>query len=695
MISDLTSIFTWWLSIFGLSLLSLPIVFRIFSKFWDKGYIFAKTISLILFTYFTLVLGVFKILPFNYLGLSALVIIFLAVDGLFLIRHRRYLDFFATIKKNFPIFLIEELIFLIILLIWSLIRGFSPDIEGLEKYMDWGFVNTALRSQFWPPIDMWFSGQTINYYYFGHLIFALITKVSQVPSSIGYNLSIATVCSLTFTSAFSLVSNITHLSLPKINYKKIVTAGLISALLLTFGGNLHSVFKITKLNYTQNNSHIVFTQAAWTKAFSSYWYPDATRFIGHDPDTNDKTIHEFPIYSFVVSDLHGHMNDIFIVIFFLAFLFAAYKTKNISHNFIATISGFILSICYMTNAWDFAVYGLVLAIFTFLINFQNNGPKSLIKTIFNGFLVIVFWYIFSYPFSLKFTPMMEGIKISDGHSPFYQLFVLYGGFWLICLPFVVKIIQLLLQKQLKKINYSHLFIFSLIVTATILIIIPELVYIKDIYIYEHRRANTMFKLVYQAFMLYSLAGGYILINSSTLFKSAFKNFYKVIFALIFVIHLIYPYFAIKSYYNDLKDYKGLDGLKYLESLYPDNYQAILWINKNISGQPVMLEAPGDSYTTFDQVSSATGLPTVQGWIVHEWLWRGGYDAPAARQKDVNTIYESTDLSEIKSLINKYKIQYIFVGAKEYEKYADLDPKKFENIGAKIIFQSGQTTIYQL
>jgi len=353
MLSDFYCILFWWLSIFGLSLLSLPIVFHIFSKFWDKGYIFAKTISLILITYFTLILGVFKILPFNFWGLSALIVIFLALDGLFLIRHHRYLDFFATIKKNFAIFLSEELVFLLILTVWSLIRGFAPDIEGLEKYMDWGFVNTALRSRFWPPIDMWFSGEVINYYYFGHLIFALITKISGVVSSVGYNLSISTVCSLTFTSAFCLVSNITHLSLPKISLKKIITAGLISALLLTFGGNLHSAFKITKLNYTQNSNHFVFTPSAWTKAFSSYWYPDATRFIGHDPDTQDKTIHEFPIYSFVVSDLHGHMNDIFIVLFFLAFLFAAYQTKNISPNLIAAISGLILSICYMTNAWDF------------------------------------------------------------------------------------------------------------------------------------------------------------------------------------------------------------------------------------------------------------------------------------------------------------------------------------------------------
>jgi uncharacterized membrane protein len=159
--------------------------------------------------------------------------------------------------------------------------------------------------------------------------------------------------------------------------------------------------------------------------------------------------------------------------------------------------------------------------------------------------------------------------------------------------------------------------------------------------------------------------------------------------------MFYPYFGIKSYYGNLKNYKGLDGLKYLEKLYPDNYKAVLWINQNISGQPVMLEAAGDSYTTFNQVSSATGLPTIEGWIVHEWLWRGGYDAPAARQTEVETIYNSSDLSEVKDILFKYNIEYIFVGAKEYEKYENLDPQKFEKIGGEVVFQSGQTSIYRL
>jgi uncharacterized membrane protein len=158
--------------------------------------------------------------------------------------------------------------------------------------------------------------------------------------------------------------------------------------------------------------------------------------------------------------------------------------------------------------------------------------------------------------------------------------------------------------------------------------------------------------------------------------------------------MIYPFFAIKSFYG-LKNYQGLWGLGYLQTEYPDNFAAINWMNANISGQPVILEAAGDSYTTFDQVSVSTGLPTVEGWIVHEWLWRGGYDAPAARQNDVEKIYEATNPTVARSLLQKYSVKYVFVGSMEREKYPALNESIFSDLGAKIVFESGQTRVYQL
>lgn len=696
MLADLNFIIHWWFLIFLLSLSTLPITLFLFKKFWDKGYIFSKIISIVFLSYLIFIAGVFKLLTFTNLNLLIILLIILFLNILFIKHKNNFSNFKKIIKENYKIFIFQEFIFLAVLITWSLVRGFSPDIEGLEKYMDWGFVNSALRSKFLPPIDMWFASETINYYYFGHIIFAVLTKLSQISSTITYNLSIASVAALTFSSVFSLASNLVFLSLKKINFKKIIIAGLISALLLTFGGNLHWLYKITQINI-QDNNKLVLTKEAIVKAATKYWYPDATRFIGYDPDVKDKTIHEFPIYSFVVADLHGHMNDIPITLFFMAFLLASsFFISPLINYFVIIISGFTLSITYMTNAWDFAIYGFLFAIFTFFINLKNDQKTTIKKTLINGILTIACWFIFSLPFSLNFTPMGSGIRISDIHTPFYQLFILYGGFWLIILPLLILLIRKSLIKNWKlKIKNSDLFILSLITVATFLIIIPEIVYLKDIYIYEYRRANTMFKLVYQAFIMYALVSGYVFYKTRLLLKSKIlKILYGLLFTLIFAIHLTYSYFAIKSFYGQ-KDYQGLYGLNYLKKDFPDNLEAINWINKNISGQPVMLEAVGDSYTTFNQISVATGLPTVQGWVVHEWLWRGGYDQPKQRQDNVQVIYESNDLNRVKNLIQKYNIEYIFISKNEYEKYSKLNEDNFKKIGGQIIFQSGETKIYQL
>lgn len=690
MLADFKLILIWWLVVFFLSCLSLPFIFLIFKNFWDKGYLFAKIFSISVLTYSIFVLSFIKLLPFNNFSLLLILFGFLLFNCFYLIRKKRYKDFFSVLKNNYKIFIFEEFLFWLILVGWSFVRGFAPDIEGLEKFMDWGFVNSALRSQFLPPKDMWFSGEIINYYYFGHLMFAVLTRLSGIASSITYNLSIATVCALTFTSGFSLVSNFIFIFFKKkFNLIFIVLPALISAILLTFGGNLHTVYRLTKNGINQESI---------LKASQNYWYPDATRFIGYDPDTTDKTIHEFPVYSFVVADLHGHMNDIPIIIFFMAFLFAiSLETFSFLNISLIVFSGFFLSLAYMTNAWDFAIYGLLFAFFFFFSLLKQNKFKiAFFSTLLNGFLIILSWFIFNLPFSINFIPMTDGFRLSDMHSPFYQLFILYGGFWSICLPFVIYLIHLFFKQKnkFKNLSPSDTFVFSLICLATLLIIIPEIFYIKDIYTADYRRANTMFKLVYEAFIMYSLCSGYVLIRISFSLKSLIlRNSYKLLFFIIFLCHLVYPFFAIKSFYG-LEKYQGLWGLNFLKRNYSDNLAAIQWINKNIEGQSVMVEATGDSYTTFNQISVATGLPTIEGWLVHEWLWRDGYEKPAARTEDVRKIYESTDMKEVKNILKKYSVSYIFVGAKEYEKYPKLNEKKFFQIG-KIIFQSGNTKIYKL
>jgi uncharacterized membrane protein len=213
----------------------------------------------------------------------------------------------------------------------------------------------------------------------------------------------------------------------------------------------------------------------------------------------------------------------------------------------------------------------------------------------------------------------------------------------------------------------------------------------------------MFKIAYQVFIILSLSSGYIVIRlfgeiKSYIKKSLLKKLFVLIYLffalLLFLVISIYPLFAISSYYNNLKTYSGLSGTKYLENLYPDDSKAIAWINKNISGQPNLLEAQGDSYTDYERISVNTGLPTVIGWTVHEWFWRNDYGVVASRINDVKTIYETNDALFAKQLITRYKVSYVYVGGLERQKYPNLNENKFNQLG-KIIFTSGQTKIYKI
>jgi uncharacterized membrane protein len=201
----------------------------------------------------------------------------------------------------------------------------------------------------------------------------------------------------------------------------------------------------------------------------------------------------------------------------------------------------------------------------------------------------------------------------------------------------------------------------------------------------------MFKLVFQAFIMLSIVSVYVIARiAQTRFRFVFLPFAFILIALV----MTYPYLAVNSYYGELKTYKGLHGTEYLHTLYPDDYAGILWLNAYVKNQPVILEAQGDSYTDYGRVSSNTGLPTVLGWTVHEWLWRGDYGIPAPRIEEVKNLYESSDLSLTKDLINKHDIQYVFIGKLEYDKYPKLNEKKFQKLG-KVVFEKNETKIYEI
>lgn len=668
MTQEFIIIFRWWLILFSIGLINFPITFILFKKFSDSGWALSKILGLALISFTFFVLSSLKILPISQASIF-LAVMALFIFGILIFRKYRKEIILNTSTKKLAI-ITGEFLFLLGLFSLSYVRAHQPDIHGLEKFMDFGFINSILRSDFLPPQDMWYSGSSINYYWFGHLYTALLTKLTSIPSDITYNLMLGAILGFGLSATFSIVS-----SLFEKFGKKALVAGLLSAFLLSLGGNFHTPYYVVKDGYEK------------------YWYPDATRFIGYNPDTNDKTIHEFPSYSFIVSDLHAHLMDFPFVLLFLATLLSQIKFANKKKVLTPQLllMGILLGIMFSTSTWDFGVY-LIVAGFTFLLSSLSTERlnfKIILGAIRPSVIIVIIGILTALPFILNFNSIAQGISLVNAKTPIWQLLILWG------FPLLISSVFFVYLARSKKVSPSESFVLSLITAAWVFIALPEIFYVKDIYSGSHQRANTMFKLTYQAFVMFYLSSGYIIVKTLTSIKSLpFKFLVALVYSGVIASLLIYPYFGLKSYYGELKNYKGLSGVEWLSSSFPGEYAAVAWLNDNVRGQPIILEAPGDSYTDYNVISSYTGLPTVSGWFVHEWLWRGSAEIPQERVSAISTIYTSEDFEETKRLLNKFKVEYVIVGYFEKEKFPELKEGKFSQLG-NVVFASGGTTIYQL
>lgn len=668
MTNDLAFIFIWWVVYFFVGIASLPLAFILFRSFLDKGYGVAKTLGFLVITYLAFILGIAKLLPFTRVTLVLILAVYFLVNLLLFLKNKN--EFLKEILRAKRLIFFQEIFFTFGYLLWVTVRSYQPDINGLEKFMDFGFINSLLRSAYFPPLDMWLAGSSINYYWFGHLWAALATKLTGIPSDITYNLMLATILGLGLTSAFSLSGTLISRLAP---YKKRLAyfGGVISAIVLVFGGNFHTPFYVLK------------------DGASKYWYPDATRFIGYNPETEDKTIHEFPMYSFVVSDLHAHLLNLPFVLLYIALLWAWVIGQERTNLKRASL-GFLLGVMFMTSTWDFGNYLLTTGVVFLFLHFRKY--KFSIDTLFetgkNVLVIVLIAGLTCLPFILNFESIAEGIDFVKARTPIWQLLILWGFPLVLTLVFLFGVFG-------KKLKRTDVFVLGLLASAWILIFIPEIIYVKDIYIASHHRANTMFKLTYQAFVMSYLVSGYIVMRFISNFKVKFFKFLAVIFfTSVFAGVLIYPYFSVRGYYGNLKNYKGLSGETWLKATYPDEYGAVLWFRENVEGQSTILEAQGDSYTENNVVSSYTGLPTVLGWYVHEWLWRGTPEIPQKRSEEVNRIYTSDNPDEVKNLLARYKVEYVIFGKMEREKYPTARESTFEMLGQKV-FSQGALTIYKI
>ncbi len=372
-LSNTLPIFCWWFAIFVLGLLAFPLIFSAFRGMRDRGYIFSKTIGILLMAYLAWMLANLHMLPFSFLSTLLVVIgLLIIASTLFCLQRRTMLAF---VRSHWRLLLTEEVVFTLAFLLFVGIRSLNPDLWnpyiGGEKPMELAFLNAILRSPYMPPLDPWFSGGYINYYYYGYIVFGAMIKLTAIVPTTAFNLTMPTLFALTFTSATALVYTLSA------SFPVALLSGYFAAMI----GNLDGLGQL-KGQITAFVSHA---------AVPGYNYWQSSRVIPY-------TINEFPFWSFLFSDLHPHVMDLPFEMLMLGIVAMLLRPRAQLDEFrdgrfgnitLYLVAAFVFGTIATVNPWDMPVFALLLA--TALIVrtlYEKRREPKLEKVIALGFTVV-------------------------------------------------------------------------------------------------------------------------------------------------------------------------------------------------------------------------------------------------------------------------------------------------------------------
>ncbi len=437
------SVIAFWAAAMLVGGLALPIAFVLFRRMPDAGAGLAFPLGLVLVGYGYFILRVADVLPQGRGGyivaVGLLALVSCAVAG----SDRR---FGSTFRRSVPAVVTVSGLFGMLFFGFAAFRSYTPEIGGTEQPMDLMYLNATLQSVDYPPQDPWLAGEEASYYYFGYLQVGVLTAVADVPASTGYNLGLA----YTFAAAGTAIASLAHAMASRLigarGSKWGLWAGGLAVGLLLFAGSLAAIFEWGAAHGNANEDLYRAFDMEWriscelddreycyegaTGDRSDAWYPSQFFWWFSLTRIVPGTIGEFPLFSFLLGDLHPHVMAIPLVLLAVALALATWQGRSKlrwdSHR--RPWFGLLLALVFgglaFQNAWDVVTFSGLLTVAVFARN-ARRGPVLRALRDSAGFLgpvgiVSVLTYL---PWYLGFSSQAEGIfpYIGAGTLPTHAL----------------------------------------------------------------------------------------------------------------------------------------------------------------------------------------------------------------------------------------------------------------------------------
>ncbi len=264
------------------------------------------------------------------------------------------------------------------------LRAANPDlwhpVFGGEKPMDYAHLNAIIRTPAFPPHDPWYAGGHLNYYYYGHVPTAALSKALGVPPGTAYNLALAGYAAAMVAGVFAVGHGVW--ALLRKPGRRAVGVGLAAALLVVVAGNLQSAVQLVEIAA----NHAADPASGWSvlaqipatiggdlAADYDLWAP--TRVI---PDT----VNEFPWFTFTYGDLHPHLMNLAAtaaaLLGALALVALGERRRSggpapwSSWAAVLAFQALVLGLHRVANPWDFPTY-LVVTLATLAYGLWRSG----------------------------------------------------------------------------------------------------------------------------------------------------------------------------------------------------------------------------------------------------------------------------------------------------------------------------------
>src|SRR3990170_4081943 len=179
----------WWLTIELIGALAFPMIFLLLRFLPDRGYAFSKIVGLLLVSYLLWLGASVHLIP-NERWSIILVLALMSVSSSVLLWRNRH-EIADFMRRQWTLVAFNELLFTAAFAVALLLRAQTFDLLTGERPSDLAFINALSRADYFPPEDPWLAGHAVNYYYFGHLTVASLTKLTSIPSHFTFNLALA------------------------------------------------------------------------------------------------------------------------------------------------------------------------------------------------------------------------------------------------------------------------------------------------------------------------------------------------------------------------------------------------------------------------------------------------------------------------------------------------------------------------